>query len=334
MPRRKHSLPWIGKFLISLSALLVVITFTHSARAQEPIVLVNPPALLEEATGTALVAWELRLQSIQAELPSESMPGARDGALALTQEFGARAVIWITSNDDGPALWVYDAEDDRVVVRRLSVAPPFDEASAAAVALSIKTLLMHSRTAPEEERFGATESRSIPMPVPEQWIFEAQGGMRHSLADDDSLEARVLLGLTRALGRLELGASLALGPGRTIAESSFQGHYSDVAFGAHLRHPIRWRNWTLSPELGAALHATKISGTLTSDNRAVAVRRFNPSIAAGAFLLREFPRIRAGIGARSNLFTRTQRYLVAGAPVLDLPTVDLEVGAYVAVPFR
>lgn len=316
-----------------------VITFTHSAQAQEPIVLVNPPALLEEATSKALVAWELSLRSIQAELPSQSMPGARDGAQILSATHQARAIVWLTSNDDGPALWVYDAEDDRVAVRKLSVTPPFDEASAAAVALSIKTLLMHSHTAPQEERFGAAElgAGSEPRILPSQtmtWFFEAQGLVRHSLAHDESLELRVELGVNRVLNPVEVAASVVLGPGRTIADRGLRGHYSDIEFATHVRYPMQWKHWTFSPGLGAAMHATKISGTLSESNKVVSARRFNPSLAAHAFVIRDLAPIRVGFGVQSSFFLRSQRYLVAGRPVLDLPTLDLEVGTYVALPFR
>jgi hypothetical protein len=343
MHRCQDSVLRISKTLITLCvAACLVITLPHSAEAQEPIVLVNPPALLEEATSKALVAWQLRLRSIEAVVPSESMPGARDSAQALSATYQARAVVWLTSNDDGPALWVYDADDDRVAVRKLSVTPPFDEASAASVALSIKTLLMHSNTAPAEERFGAEPNSTIleepvaraTMPAAMTWFFEAQGSGRHSLANDDSLEMRVALGISRLVGPMEVGAALVLGPGRTIAAPEFRGHYSDIAFATHLRYPMHWGSWSLTPSVGASLHATKISGTLSENNRVVAASRENPSLAAGVFATRSWERIRFGIGVRTDLFLRSQRYLVKDEPVLDLPTADVEVGTYVALPFR
>ena len=341
MRRHQQSVAFCKKHLIALcAATCLATTFTHNAQAQEPIILVNPPALLAEATSKALVAWKLQLRSITTTLPSESMPSARDGAQALSNAHQARAVVWLTSNADGPALWVYDADDDRVAVRRLSVMPPFDEAAAASVALSIKTLLMHSQMAPQAKRFGAAEASSVSATQqvrPRQtmtWFFEAQGLARHSAANDQSLELRVNLGLTHLMGPMEFGASVILGPGRSIADREFRGHYSDLAFATHLRYRLHWQQWTISPSVGMSLHSTKISGTLSESEQVVAAGRFNPSLAAAAFVIRDLQGVRLGISVHSNLFLRSQRYLVKDDPVLDLPTVDLAVGTYVALPFR
>lgn len=113
----------MGPLLMTCLVLGALVTWPHrgEARAEgQAVLLVAPPENLSEATATALASWNLQVRSLQAQIPSESMPGARDAAAVLADEQGARALVWITENQDGPALWLYDAEDDRVVVRRLS----------------------------------------------------------------------------------------------------------------------------------------------------------------------------------------------------------------------
>src|SRR5690606_12672809 len=104
----------------------------------------------------ALAPWPVSIEKVQiSKALSESMPGARRGASRISVQEQASAVVWLTSNADGHAIWMYDANDDRVVVRELLVSQPLDEAGAASAALSLKSLLMHSHSAPEAERFGA-----------------------------------------------------------------------------------------------------------------------------------------------------------------------------------
>src|SRR5581483_9342746 len=63
------------------------------------------------------------------------------------------AVAWVTTTPARQSLlWLYDAQTDQMTVRSLSVSPPFGEASAAAVALTLKTLLRSTAIAPEAER--------------------------------------------------------------------------------------------------------------------------------------------------------------------------------------
>jgi hypothetical protein len=324
-----------------LTALVLVITFTHNAQADPSVVIVSPPAHLEDATRRALEAWKIPLRSVNSPVPSAEMPGASDSAKSLCEAWGARALVWITVNDDGPALWVYDRDDDRVAVRRLSIAPPFDEASAASVALTIKTLLMHSATAPQESRFGATKppdamGGNAPAPLrvagDAHWFAEGSLHARHSVADDQSLELRMTMALSRSWAQWQIGTAATVGPGRSVEGETFRGHFTDLALSLWVRRPLQFGRWRLSPELSGALHATKISGSLLANNRGVVDRRFNPSLGVGFIVSRRFKRVALGIGVRSNLFLRSQRYLVADRAVLDLPTADVEVGAYLSVP--
>lgn len=322
------------------AALATLATYAHSTQANTPVLLVSPPKELRAATTMALTPWDLHVEVIDEIVPSETMPGARDRAKLLAEQHQARAIVWLTTNKDGAALWVYDAQDDRVIVRRLSVTLPLDEATAASVALSIKTLLMHSQAAPPEQRFGAEESSnpaftptSQTSSPPSVWSLEVQGLARHSLADDGSTEIRLGLGLSRRLRALDLAAGLILGPGRSVDSPGLQGHYSDFTLGVELRYPTTITDWTLTPSLLASAHWTEIEGTLGGTDARVSATRLNPSLGAGLLVMRRVGILRVGLRAQSSYFLRSQRYLVSGEPVLDLPSADFEFGAHIALPF-
>jgi len=91
----------------------------------------------------------------------------------------------------------------------------------------------------------------------------------------------------------------------------------------------------LLPGVSTSIHRSKIRGTLAQQgNRVVSATRLNPSVGVSLHVLRRLGELQIGLGVQSNAFLRSQRYLVQGAPVLDLPTVDLEVGTYVSLPIR
>lgn len=274
------------------------------------------------------------MQVEEAAPPSESMPGARDAAKALIAQYGARAVVWITSNTDGSALWIYDGAGDRVVVRRLRQAPPFDEPAAASVALSIKTLLMHSEAAPIKERFGAVTKEASIQVTPPVWSLEVGGWARHSSAGDDSTELRVHLGLARHLGMVDAALEIQLGPGRSVQTDTFiSGHFSDLAIALQARYPISLRRSQLTPVVGATLHFTKLLGTLSESSALVEEERVNPTLDVGLRWTLTTGAVMWGVAAQSSYFVRRQRYLVRGSPVLELPELDIQVGVNVALPF-
>ena len=91
--------------------------------------------------------------------------------------------------------------------------------------------------------------------------------------------------------------------------------------------PITWMG------LGQlAMHRTHLDGTLAAGGISVEDTRYNPSLALGGALEVPLGAARFGLGLRTRYYTRSQRYLVQNAPVLDLPTVDVEVGLFVGIP--
>jgi hypothetical protein len=124
-------------------------------RAAQRVVLVSPGAELESAARTALEPWAVEILVVSAASPGATAPRANETARALALAHRAGAVVWVSQHEQGHAVWVYDLETDQVVSRPLAGSPPFDGPAAAAAALSVKTLLRHSATAPEAERYGA-----------------------------------------------------------------------------------------------------------------------------------------------------------------------------------
>jgi hypothetical protein len=148
---------------------------TRSRSQDERVVLVTPGVALEGAARTALEPWGVEILVVDAPSPGAAAPHVHEAARALALAHRVGAVVWVSEHEQGHAVWVYDLEKHHVVARPLVGPPPFDEPAAAAAALSVKTLLRHSATAPPSERYGTAQaagsasadaSLSPPMPTP------------------------------------------------------------------------------------------------------------------------------------------------------------------------
>ncbi len=149
--------------LVAAFALSAQIGLIRAQGSEPRIALVNPGAELERAVRVALEPWNVRvIVSDQSREPTA--PRANQLARELALSHGASAAAWISKHGQGYALWVYDVASNRAVSRRLTTSPPFDAPAAAAVALSLKTLLRHSASAPEGERYGAVRQPEAPAP--------------------------------------------------------------------------------------------------------------------------------------------------------------------------
>ncbi len=141
---------------IFLASFLAFATLSvASAMTEAPrVAMIEPPSTLLDAMGVALSPWGLRVVPIAAVPPaSMDIAGAVNAARVIAQEHNAAVVLWISAPAGAePSLWLYEAQTEQVSVRPLPQAPPFDEASAAAVALTVKTLLRSTTVAPPKER--------------------------------------------------------------------------------------------------------------------------------------------------------------------------------------
>jgi hypothetical protein len=344
----RASAPW----LISLAWLALA---SRPARADSPdrVLLVAPPAGLAPAVRTALSAWPIEILVIgdepggagaaphgappAGEAPGATMPSSAERARALAVRHRAGAVVWMSDDGQGGhALWIYDAESGHTTTRRLIHPPPFDEPTAAAAALTVKTLLRHSSVVPLGERVPQDE---LSPPAAPRLAIETSGGARTRRAGARGVEPRVAIGLRVAPGALaELGAVAAgvhMGPGVRVDRRGFTGRFTDLQISSALLARIGRGRLAFWPQVGASLHFTEIDGAIRGRTERARVRRLNPTADAGAALeLAVRPWLRASVGGSASWALRRQTYLVTGKPVLSLPRLEIELGAAVSVPLR
>jgi len=318
-----------------LGGVLALVAAASVAQASGGVALVRPDPALEEAVGVALTPWAIDIIRSTSESPGSSMPAAAGRARAIAEDVGAGAVVWI-SNDDGPALWVYDLESHRVVARRLPSPPPFDDASAAAAALSIKTLLRHSAVAPVEERYAAGLVRQRQRHPRVRYESIAVARLRNTEADD--VEPRLGIGISwwpAALGdRVGAAMTAQSGPGIAIDEADLVGRFSDTSYGVSIRGRLALGGrFRVSPELGASLHSTTLDGAVISRDHRAHVSRANVSVdAAAGAQLRIAADVHLALRLGGSYLLRNQRYLVASEPVLTLPSTEWEIGLGIELP--
>jgi hypothetical protein len=128
------------------------------------VVVVDPDPRVFAAINVALSPWSLRVIRVGGPLPQADVVAATSAAKALADSERAGAVLWVAppSGSQVLSLWLYDAQTAQLVVRPLTVAAPFDDAGAAAVALSVKTIM---RGSPLLETSAAPTAATEPPPA-------------------------------------------------------------------------------------------------------------------------------------------------------------------------
>ncbi len=130
--------------------------FAPDARASDGrIVVIDVDARVADALVVALSPWSLTVVRTPGPSPAPppDAPGARTIDIAaararvIASDQHAGAVVWITPPqppDLQASLWVYDAQTLELTIRPLNAWGTMDDAAAAAVALSVKTILRAS----------------------------------------------------------------------------------------------------------------------------------------------------------------------------------------------
>ena len=158
------------------------------------VAAVDPDPEVARALDVALSPWEVTLVDVHLDSPGATMPMAVDRARAIATDASAEVVVWVSSADDGFAVWIYDAASDHASARKLDRAPPFDGPTAAGVALSVKTLLRGTSVAPPPERFGVAPTES-------PWRVGLAGGVAQRIQASSPVEARLGVEASGWLGR-------------------------------------------------------------------------------------------------------------------------------------
>jgi hypothetical protein len=146
-----------------VAALVMVLATTFSVNAQtRRVAVVSDDRGLVEAVALALAPWGLDVVGV---LPAQRAPMLRDvlgQGKPLSAKHQAAIVVGIASDDGRAVLWIYEDASGQVTIRPLAGPPPYDEATAASVALSVKTLLRSTNVAPIEVREPPSAASSAP----------------------------------------------------------------------------------------------------------------------------------------------------------------------------
>jgi hypothetical protein len=303
------------------------------------VVLADGSPVLRGALTAVLEPWSVELVVVTDGTPGATMPAASARAREIATAHQAGATVWVAGEAGEYAVWVYDVASDQIVARKVITAPPFDEATAAAVALSVKSLLRHSQVAAPAERFGAVEGAARG-DGPAALEFYAGGGVRIRRTQAGDFEPRLAIGArwfpALADRRYGLSLQIASGPGINLDEPELVGHFSDVAasLGVHARFELApWL--VVAPSLGGSLHFTHLEGIVTASDRNVSVNRVNPFVEAGVRItvpLGDAVRLAARVEGAASL--RRQNYLVQGQTVLELPVGELEADLLLEMPLQ
>ncbi|MBL4633163.1 MAG: hypothetical protein JKY56_04780 [Kofleriaceae bacterium] len=163
-----------------------------------------------------------------------------------------------------------------------------------------------------------------------KWSLESQLTARHGAADDDSYQTRIALGVVHTLPTLTMAVFVEFGSARTINVRQFRGDFNGLAVRAQLGYPLALGHWQMEPELSLSVHATTLEGRFAA--MVIEESRFNPSIDLGFRLARTIKGVNVGVQLRGTGYTRSQRYLLDGVVILDLPALELAAGLSLRVP--
>ena len=316
----------------ALVSALAVFGFAMTAWAdQRRVAVLRPDHELLRAVSLALSPWGIETIGSDAALPKSSQPEAVQVASRLARQLGVEAIVWITSLKDGSLLWVFDLRTGDVTARILPETPPFDSAAAAAVALSVKTVLRSSVVAPPEERFGApsTSPRTDRISAAEigaggHWVGEGEVDFRIELAG-------VLW--FAAARRVGLSLEVSSGPGLQIDHPDYSGSYRELVAGAKARFRlVHLQDFSVAVALGGAAHWAMLRGTLAADSRESNVDRLNGSLDFETSVNFEVSNgVYLGTSLGTVYFPAYRRYLVSGQSVFAPWPLVANFSGYVGV---
>jgi hypothetical protein len=325
----------VQKLALSLvSGLALLATPGAGHAAERRIAVLRADAELNRAIALSLSPWGVDTLNSDAALPESSLPQALWQAVKLAGQLRVDAVVWVSTSQDGSVLWVYDTRTDKITTRALEDAPPFESSRAAAIALSVKTVLRASVVAPPAERFGASPSPPPPPRKAERLALET--GVDARLLAAGKVEPRLSLGGVLWLTRgpwLGIGLAFSEGPGVRVHTPSYRGTYSERSLGSSLQ--ARWLDGPrlrVATLLGVSALAAVLEGNLSQDASHSEVRRWNWSLDAGTRLdVKLGGGAYVGVGVQASYLAAYQRYLVRGAPVFSVWPVAFAMGGHCGV---
>ena len=318
----------------------------EAAASTGRVVVIDVDPRVVDALVVALSPWSLTVVRAPGPSPAEEIDTATARARAVAAEEHAGAVVWIApprAPESQATLWVYDAETLELSVRPLSVWAPFDDAGAAAVALSVKTILRDSPLLAQEtppalpttpatvapppaSTAGSPTGRAQASPGPLSWRFETLVGVRAPTGSGAAVEPRAAIGASMwpatLGGHAGLGLQLQAGSGVSVGKPDFQGELRGASLEVTARLRASARPWlAFELQIGPALWLTSLDGQALDSGATLHAVRVDPALDAGAVAdLALAAHVGLGLALGGSALLRFQRYALDGAPLITEPT--------------
>jgi hypothetical protein len=330
----------LSRLLLPLAMAAALVASPAQARDARVVVIDVDPRIAS-ALVVALSPWSLTVMREPGPSPPSDLDSASARAKAIASEQHAGAVVWMAPPrppDDRATLWVYDAQTLQLAVRPITVPEPFDDAGAAAVALSVKTVLRASplatpEPAPEEPPERAEVSAPAPIAAPAvpaphaAWRVETIVGVRAPTGASAAVQPRAALGASvwpAALrGHGGVGLAIEAGPDVSVGTPAFQGELREASLDATARVRARAGRWfALEVQGGAGLLLASLDGQILPTGVHVRALRLDPSLDLGGIVdVTPSARVSVGVLVGGSALLRFQRYELDGARLVTGPTV-------------
>jgi hypothetical protein len=313
--------------LVSLSLAFVARSSAADEDARR-LGLVHAGPDLQRSAVIALAPWKIELRNLDVTPPSDQIGAASRDAETIAGDAAVDAVAWLVETGGARTLLLYDAHTKQIVSRE--VAPgPIDAAAAAAIALSLKTLLRASTVAPERERLGGQDLGPQSLG---QFRLEGDIMARFRASDGTRVDPRVGLAVAwwpRPFGRF-VGFALRLetGTGLPVQNAELSGRLADyaVSLGVRGRIPLA-PHLAIEPGVAGALHLTLLDGATADGDPVSDLTRVDPVLETSLQLTLGLGRsLELGLRGGALFWQRSQQYEVDGRAALTLSTVQAEVG--------
>jgi hypothetical protein len=309
------------------------------------ILLLDAPVELERALETALSPWGLLVESVAHAKPGSTLPGTALHASTMARELDASALIWLSSNTDGTALWLYEQASDTIVARPVPN-QPMNESLAAALALSIKTWLRMSEPRAETEAPpSAPPVTSTPIRLDTPPVTDSAPVLDAPVADEAArariiiytaarrgaapepgvtelrygLEVRASAWQSRASGtQLWLGLRLQGGTPSTASSDVFRGTYSELGAGVSAGISQRLASWVdLGLYASTIFSQASLYGTFLDDGSAAEQSRLTIAAQMGPELELSLGPLGIIVQPTLGALVRRRRYLDGDAELLE-----------------
>jgi hypothetical protein len=313
------------------------------------LALIDPPERLAEALRAGMAAWGVSVVVVvDARQDHEPARGAvlldDDGARAIAAELRAGAVVWV-SGGEAPELWVLDLARPQATHRPLGAPPPFDDATAAAAALSLKTLLRNGGLDPETRATVRETGGDVVVEAPPlRPTRAAQVWPRVQLAARTDYHylgiAEVRVGGEVAVDTgvrvrgdhpLQIVVAISAGPGVAIDSPMLVGHFHALGIRAAARVADRRGVVIAALSAGALLEHTRIDGLLANGDAAEAVRDDPGLFLEGSLAVAVRDRLHLGLDLGLAAMLTNHRYTVENRPVIKSRAALGWVGMRIAI---